>query len=66
MKQSTAELQYLGDKVVKMVAARTNNLLKAAQETLQEELTVEDLDQLLQSLEKDLADEGIQAVFYPI
>lgn len=68
MKKSTAELQEIGDKIVRLVTARTNNLLKAADETLREEilLSEQDLDRLLQELENDLADNGIQAVFYPI
>lgn len=66
MKKSTAELQEIGDKVIRLVAARTANIIKAANESLREELTEQDLDLLLQDLEQDLASNGIQAIFYPI
>jgi hypothetical protein len=66
MRKSTAELQELGDKIVRLVSARTSNIIRLADETIKQELTEYDLDQLLQSLEQDLADNGIQAIFYPI
>ena len=66
MRMSQAELQALGDKMTRVIAAKVNRTLLAAQEALEEELTEYDLDQLLFEIEQGLTENGIDAVFYPI
>lgn len=66
MRMSQTELQALGDKITRVISAKVNRTLLVAQETLETELTEYDLDQLLLELEQGLAENGIDAVFYPI
>ena len=66
MAMTNAQLQALGDKIVRVVTAKANKTLMAAQEALEEEMTEYQLDQLLLEIEQGLAENGIDAVFYPL
>lgn len=66
MTMSKKELQALGDKMTRVITAKVNRTLSAGQEALNEELSEYDLDQLLLEIEQGLAEEGIDAIFYPL
>lgn len=60
------ELKSIGNKVSKVVIARVNKVLKAAYESSEEYMSIQDLDKLLMEIEQSLVQQGIDAEFRPI
>jgi len=65
-RMSNAQLQDLGNKMARVITAKVNRTLAAVPDSISDSLSEYDLDELLKEIETGLADNGIEAIFYPI